>query len=76
MPKETSPAQRMIAKASEDALKTEAYHLYAKLIACMTAFQLGKGPAPTDDDFVIWRAAQQKRLETATEPINTYLPRP
>jgi hypothetical protein len=68
-------AQRLIARASEDVLNSEAYHLYANLIAGITAFQLGNGLPPTDEEFAMWRAAQQKRLDTTLDTIDTFLPR-
>ena len=76
MQKVPTEAQRLIAKASEDVLNSEAYHLYANLIACMTAFQLGKASAPADEHFALWRAAQQRRLDTTLESIDTFMPRP
>ena len=75
MQKIQSQSQQLISKASEDVLNSEAYHLYANLIAQITAFQLGKGPAPSEDDFAMWRAAQQRRLNTTVEPIDTFKPR-
>ena len=46
------------------------------LIACITAFQLGKGKPPEDSDLALWRAVQQKRIETSIDELDTFLPRP
>lgn len=76
MPANIDQAQKVIAQTSEEVLNDEAYHLYAHLIATITAFQLGHGQAPTDEEFALWRAAQQKRLQTTTGLLDTFLPRP
>lgn len=57
-------------------MNDEAYRLYAHLIAAITAFQLGKGEAPPDEEFALWRAVQQRRIETTIDAIDTFLPRP
>lgn len=67
--------QKAIAQTAEEVLNDEAYHLYAHLIAAITGFQLGKGAAPTDEEFALWRAVQTKRLQTTEGTIDTFLPR-
>ncbi|MBI2728384.1 MAG: hypothetical protein HYX42_19270 [Polaromonas sp.] len=76
MPHNTTQTQHLIAQTAEEVLNDEAYRLYAHLIAAITAFQLGKCDAPADEEFALWRAAQQKRLDTTIKPIDTFLPRP
>ncbi len=76
MPHNITQTQHLIAQTAEEVLNDEAYRLYAHLIAAITAFQLGKGMAPPDEEFALWRAAQQKRLDTTIKPIDTFLPRP
>ena len=76
MPSKAQNTQKLIAQTSEEVLNDEAYHLYAHLIAAITAFQLGEGKAPPDEEFALWRAAQQRRLKTTIEAIDTFLPRP
>jgi hypothetical protein len=76
MPTTTEHSQKLIAQTAEEVLNDEAYRLYAHLIAAITAFQLGQGLAPPDEEFALWRAAQQRRLETTIDTIDTYLPRP
>lgn len=76
MPNSTTQVQHLIAQTAEEVLNDEAYRLYAHLIAAITAFQLGRGLAPPDAEFALWRAAQQKRLDTTIKPIDTFMPRP
>lgn len=76
MPHNSTHTQRLIAQTAEEVLNDEAYRLYAHLIAAITAFQLGNGHAPTDEEFALWRAAQQKRLDTTIKPIDTFTPGP
>lgn len=76
MTKDPKYCQTLVSQASEDVLNTEAYHLYANLIARITAFQLGTGTAPTEEEFALWRAAQETRLRTTIGPIDTFLSRP
>jgi hypothetical protein len=75
-PKTIEGAKGRIAQTSEEVLNDECYRLYAHLIASITAFQLGKGGPPSDEEFALWRAAQEKRLRTTQDPIDTFLPRP
>jgi pyruvate/oxaloacetate carboxyltransferase len=75
-PPNAKDRQQLIAQTAEEVLNDESYHLYAHLIAAITAFQLGKGPAPTDDEFAMWKAVQSKRLKTTVAPIDTFNPRP
>ena len=67
--------QTLMAQTSEEVLSGEAYNLYARLIAAITAFQLGKGKPPSVEEFALWRAAQMKRLQTTEAPIDTLNPR-
>ncbi len=76
MHSKTKNTQNLIAQTAEEVLNDEAYRLYAHLIAAITAFQLGQGKAPPDEEFALWRAAQQRRLETTIDAIDTFLPRP
>jgi hypothetical protein len=75
-PPNSKDRQQLIDQTAEEVLNDESYHLYAHLIAAITAFQLGKGEAPTDDEFAMWRAVQSKRLQTTIAPIDTFNPRP
>ncbi len=72
----TKDTQQLHARTAEDVLNDESYYLYANLIASITAFQLGKGKPPEDSDFALWRAVQQKRIETSIDELDTFLPRP
>jgi hypothetical protein len=76
MPSQKQITQNFIDQTAEEVLNDEAYRLYAHLIAAITAFQLGEGKAPPDEEFALWRAAQQRRLETTVGAIDTFLPRP
>lgn len=64
----TEQAQKIIAQSAEKAINEEACWLYTHLIAAITAFQLGQGTAPPDEEFALWRAAQQKRLDAGITP--------
>ncbi|MDB5847730.1 MAG: hypothetical protein JWP29_1482 [Rhodoferax sp.] len=66
----------LIAQTAEEVLNDESYHLYVHLIACITAYQLGKGEGPTDDEFAMWRAVQSKRIATTVAPLDTFFHRP
>lgn len=76
MPPTTKHTQQLAAQTAEEVLNDESYHLYAHLIAAITAFQLGKGKAPDDGEFALWRAVQQKRIDTTVGELDTFMPRP
>jgi hypothetical protein len=65
-------AHKAISQTSEEVLNDEAYHLYITLIDKITQFQLGRGEGPTDDDVVLWRAAQAKRIATSRGSLDTF----
>ena len=69
-------SRKLIAQTAEEVLNDESYHLYAHLIACITAFQLDKGPPPSDEEFAMWRAVQSKRIKNTIGPLDTFMPRP
>lgn len=64
--------QKLIAQTAEEVLNDESYHLYVHLIASITEFQLGKGTGPTENELAMWRAVQQKRIETTVHPLDTF----
>ncbi|MES2283965.1 MAG: hypothetical protein V4542_21350 [Pseudomonadota bacterium] len=76
MPNNPNATQTLLAQTAEEVLNDESYHLYANLIAAITAFQLGQGQPPSDEDFVLWRAVQQRRLNTTINKIDTFMARP
>jgi hypothetical protein len=76
MPQNTKHTQELAAQTAEEVLNDESYHLYANLIATITAFQLGKGKPPEDADLALWRAVQQRRIETTIDELDTFMPRP
>lgn len=76
MPSTSKDTQTLIEQTAEEVLNDESYHLYASLIAKITAFQLGKGKAPSDEDLALWRAVQQRRIETTIGELDTFMPRP
>jgi hypothetical protein len=72
----TEGPKRVIAQTAEEVLNDEAYHLYVHLIASITAYQLGKGSGPTDDQLSMWRAVQGRRIATTLGPLDTFHHRP
>ncbi len=76
MPTNTQTTQTLIDQTAEEVLNDESYHLYVHLIAAITAFQLGKGGPPADEDFAMWRAVQQRRIDTTVGELDTFTPRP
>ena len=60
-----TPARKKLdgAIASERQAHLEARQIYDELTAKMWAYQTGKGPAPTNEDFEMWSQAVEQRVK-------------
>ena len=73
MPRKTVKTQEMMEQTAEEVFNDESYHLYVRLISMITAYQLGVGDPPTEQDLALWCAVQTKRIQTSTGPLDTFL---
>ena len=64
MPEKTNAREKLDgAIAEERQAQRDARHIYEELTAKMWAYQTGKGPAPTNDDFEQWSEAVEQRVK-------------
>ena len=73
MPANKDASKELMAQTAEEVLNDESYHLYVHLISMITAYQLDKGPPPTEHDLALWCAVQSKRIATTEGPLDTFL---
>jgi len=59
-----SPREKLEeAITDERAASFEAERAYEQLTEKMRAYQLGSGPAPTNEDFLLWSRAVERRVK-------------
>ena len=64
MPDAKNPKQKLQdAIADEKIVQRQSRLIYEALTARMEAYQLGKGPAPSNEEFAQWREAVEQRVE-------------
>ncbi|SFU87661.1 hypothetical protein SAMN05216350_10712 [Polaromonas sp. YR568] len=64
MPEKSNAREKLDgAIAQERQAQREARYIYQKLTAKMWAYQTGKGPAPTNEDFEAWSQAVEQRVK-------------
>lgn len=56
--------------ADEKSAQRKATQIYEQLTEKMNAYQMGCGPAPTAEEFALWRAAVELRIKTAELAIH------
>ena len=63
MSEEKNPREKLQeAITDERAASLEAERIYEQLTAKMQAYQMGSGPAPTNEDFLLWSRAVERRI--------------
>lgn len=64
MSEEKNPREKLQeAITDERAASLEAERIYEQLTAKMQAYQMGRGPAPTNEDFLQWSRAVERRIK-------------
>jgi hypothetical protein len=64
MSEEKNPREKLQeAITDERAASLEAERIYEQLTAKMQAYQMGSGPAPTNEDFLLWSRAVERRIK-------------
>lgn len=64
MSEEKNPREKLQeAITDERAASLEAERIYEQLTAKMQAYQMGRGPAPTNEDFLLWSRAVERRIK-------------
>jgi len=64
MPNEKNPREKLQeAITDERTASLEAERTYEQLTAKMRAYQMGSGPAPSNEDFLLWSRAVERRVQ-------------
>ena len=64
MSNEKNPREKLREAITDElAASLEAERTYEQLTAKMQAYQMGSGPAPTNEEFLLWSRAVERRIK-------------